>query len=163
MPNDLAVQLQQTIDHELPQLKALTSEQSAAKPAGLESWSPRQELGHLIDSASNNHIRFVRAGTEPEFHGPGYAQNAWVDIHAYQETTWSSIVDFWYQYNCFLAGLLKHIPDDKLTTVCHIGHTVPATLGFVIEDYILHMQHHLDHLLNRPIITDYPSGKAKTP
>ena len=39
---------------------------------GPDSWSPRQELGHLIDSAANNHIRFVRAATEPEFSGPGY-------------------------------------------------------------------------------------------
>jgi hypothetical protein len=31
-----------------------------------------------------------------------------------------------------------------------------VTLGFVIEDYIKHMQHHLDKILAREAVTQYP-------
>jgi hypothetical protein len=37
------------------------SEEEASKPAIAGGWSRKQILGHLIDSASNNHQRFVRA------------------------------------------------------------------------------------------------------
>jgi hypothetical protein len=160
---ELSLLLQQTIDRELPFLQALTDEQSTVKPSAGDSWSPRQELGHLIDSAVNNHVRFVRAATEPELYGPGYAQNAWVDIHGYQEMPWTAIVAFWYQYNSFLAALIRQIPDSKLNTQCHIGAGSPVLLSFVIEDYVLHMQYHVDHLLSRDAITAYPSAAVATP
>jgi hypothetical protein len=163
MPQELSEKLRQTIDRELPYLRALTDEQSVIKPASEESWSPRQELGHLIDSAVNNHVRFVRAATEPELHGPGYAQNAWVDIHAYHEMPWTTIIAFWYEYNSFLASLIQRIPADKLLTQCYIGTSNPVPLGFVIGDYVLHMQHHLDHLLSREVVTAYPAAAAATP
>jgi hypothetical protein len=163
MPQELSLRLRQTIDRELPNLQALTEAESVVKPAAADSWSPRQELGHLIDSAVNNHVRFVRAATEPELRGAGYAQNAWVDIHAYQEMPWTTIVAFWCQYNSFLVSLIQQIPADKLLTQCYIGTGSPVLLSFVIEDYILHMQHHLDHLLSREVITPYPSAAAATP
>jgi hypothetical protein len=33
-----------------------------------------------------------------------------------------------------------------------------VTLEFLIEDYVLHMQHHLDHILERNVITEYPGA-----
>lgn len=157
MPRQLSEQLRQTVARELLQLQTVDSIASTVKPAGPDSWSPREELGHLIDSAANNHQRFVRAAAGQEFRGPGYAQNAWVDLHGYQEMEWSAIVAFWSQYNNFLADLVNRIAEDKLKTLCYIGESKPVSLGFVIEDYILHMQHHLDHLLSRPVITPYPA------
>src|SRR5437660_792342 len=110
MPRELSALLRKTVDTELPILRALPETVSVVKPGGPDSWSPKQELGHLIDSAANNHIRFVRAATEPEMRGLSYAQNAWVDLHGYQEMPWTTVVDFWYQYNSFLAGLVERIP-----------------------------------------------------
>ena len=155
--------LEQTIEREYPILCAMTEEQAVVHPAGAESWSPKQELGHLIDSAANNHIRFVRAAIEPEYRGPGYAQNDWVDLHGYQEMPWQSIVDFWFQYNQFLARLIARIPESSMKTLCFIGSGAPVTLAFVIEDYVLHMQHHVDHMLGRERITAYPSASRLPP
>jgi len=159
-PNQLASFLRGTITKELPHLRAVTEDQSSVKPTGPESWSPRQELGHLVDSAANNHIRFVRASLEPEMWGPSYAQNGWVDLHGYQGKSWDGIVNFWYSYNSFLADLLEQIPESKLSTACRIGSSEPVTLRFLIEDYVLHLQHHLDHVLQRAAITQYPSAAA---
>jgi hypothetical protein len=69
-------------------------------------------------------------------------------------------VRFWHSYNTFLAELLERIPEEKLVTICKIGSYEPATLAFVIEDYVLHLQHHVDHLLQRAAITTYPSAGA---
>ena len=121
-------------------------------------WSPKEELGHLIDSAANNHIRFVRGALEAEFRGPGYAQDDWVRLHGYGDMPWETIVNVWFQYNTLLAILVKRIPEDRLATRCFIGAGPPVTLGFVIEDYILHMQHHIDQLLGREVVTQYPGA-----
>ncbi len=82
MPIELAELLQKTIDNELPKMLSITDGEAAVKHR--ESWSRKEELGHLIDSASNNHLRFVRAALEPEYHGPSYDQNRSVTLHGYQ-------------------------------------------------------------------------------
>jgi len=71
---------------------------------------------------------------------------------------WAEILDFWQRYNHFLAGLVRRIPKDRLATPCVIGNSETVTLQFLIEDYTLHMQHHLDHILQREKITQYPGA-----
>jgi hypothetical protein len=157
MPHDLSQALSALIERETAALRSFPENQAADRPSGASSWSSKEELGHLIDSAANNHVRLVRDSIEPEFHGPTYALDAIVSIHGYQEMPWSSIVAFWVQYNTFLASVIARIPDEKLTTPCLIGEGAPVSLRFLIEDYILHAQHHLDHLLRRENITRYPA------
>jgi hypothetical protein len=154
----LANLLDQTIENEVFFLRALPEHLAACTPKGPDSWSPKQELGHLIDSAANNHIRFVRGALEPEYRGSGYAQNEWVDIHGYQDMPWSAIIDVWSHYNALLVRLVARIPEASMNRNCFIGSSEPVTLAFLIGDYILHMRHHTDHLLNRPDITPYPSA-----
>ncbi len=157
MVQDLSQPLARLLQNELGVLRALPETTSQIRPAAEHSWSPKEELGHLIDSASNNHIRFVRAIIEPEFSGPSYAQNDWVRVHRYQEMPWLTIVDFWYQYNSFIATLLTQVPQEKLATVCYVGSGAGVSLEFLVDDYVLHMQHHVDHLLARKVVTPYPA------
>ena len=157
MAQDLSLLLTQTIERELPNLRAL-DEQHASPPRGPGKWSPKEELGHLIDSAANNHIRFARGAMQPEVRDPGYAQEDWVRLHGYSGMQWDSIVNFWFEYNTLLARLVGGIGPDRLTILCFIAGNKPVTLGFVIEDYILHMQHHIDQLLRRGVITQYPGA-----
>jgi hypothetical protein len=157
MAEALSFFLSQTIERELPALRALTDERaSIARAPG--KWSAKEELGHLIDSAANNHIRFVRGALDTEFRGPGYAQEDWVRLHGYSGMPWETIVSFWFDYNTFLAGLVGRIPEDRLATPCFIGTHSAVTLQFVIEDYVLHQQHHIDQLLGRESITAYPGA-----
>lgn len=149
--------LEQQVQREYAQLLAFPEDRAGVRPGGETSWSPKEELGHLIDSAANNHIRFVRASIEPEFRGPSYAQNDWVRAHRYQELEWDTIINFWLEFNAFLSVLLERIPDEKLQTPCFVGQGEAVTLQFLVEDYMLHMQHHLDHLLGRQLVTPYPA------
>jgi hypothetical protein len=100
----------------------------------------------------------VRASLEPTFRGLGYQQDEWVRLHGYHEMAWTEIVDFWKRYNEFLVGLVKRIPEERLQTLCVVGDSSPVTLQFLIEDYVAHMQHHLDHILEREKITTYPGA-----
>jgi hypothetical protein len=117
-------------------------------------------LGHLIDSAANNHVRFVRGALEGPFQGPGYAQDGWVKLHGYADMQWESIVNFWFAYNQFLVNLVGRIPEQQLAAECSIGTNDPVTLSFLIDDYMLHMQHHIDQVLRREIVTQYPSSPS---
>jgi hypothetical protein len=154
---DLAAYLQKTVAAELPQLRAVPDEATTApnRPSGV-GWSRREELGHLIDSAVNNHARIVRAALQPSYEGPGYEQDAWIAVHRYQETAWPELVLLWHAHNRVLVPLIGGLPDAKLDTPCTVGGHEPTSLGFLIDDYVLHMRHHLDQVLRRSSATPYP-------
>jgi hypothetical protein len=108
-------------------------------------WSAKQVIGHLIDSAVNNLQRIVRLNTQPELTMPGYAQNEWVSAQGYSERTWSELVTLWTAINLHLAHAMQRV--DK----AHLAHVWNAedgtiTLGYLMEDYIAHLRHHLDRL-----------------
>ena len=160
MPANLATLLRETIDRELPHLLALEETTANTNDGRPGSWTRKEELGHLIDSATNNHMRFVLAAVDGEFRGMGYAQDKWVAAHGYSELDWRFLVDLWHRFNIFLIEVVKRIPEDQMQNRCVIGWGV-QTLQFVIEDYVLHMQHHLDHVLARGVITPYPAVESR--
>ena len=56
------------------------SDDETSRPAIAGGWSRKQILGHLIDSASNNHQRFVRAMLQDEVRLPTYDQEGCVRV-----------------------------------------------------------------------------------
>jgi hypothetical protein len=106
-------------------------------------WSRRQVMGHLIDSASNNHQKFVRAMLADALAFPGYDQAGNVRVQAVQEADWELLVSLWASYNRYLAHVIGRLPEDKLDMSCTIGNGEPVTLRFVAEDYVEHLLHHL--------------------
>ena len=151
----LSIRLQNAIAAEEPLLRAISDHSAQTKPAP-GKWSKKEELGHLIDSAVNNRVRFVKATLEGHYTGPGYQQDVWVELGGYADTPWTRIINLWKMSNEALAGLVGRIPAEKLSAPCQVGNDGPVTLEFLIDDYILHMQHHLDHILSRERITAYP-------
>src|SRR3989304_6658487 len=71
----------------------------ASKKLSPDVWSKKEILGHLIDSASNNHQRFVRAAQNIASDFPTYNQNRWVAVQRYNEANWSDLVELFSQYN----------------------------------------------------------------
>jgi hypothetical protein len=112
-----------------------------------DKWSKKEILGHLIDSAANNHQRFVRASYNAAATFPEYNQNDWVRIQRYQESEWSTLVALWSAYNRHLSDVIERIPEGALFAPCNIGREQPVPLEFVIRDYLRHMRHHIGQLL----------------
>jgi hypothetical protein len=108
-------------------------------------WSAKQVIGHLIDSAVNNLQRIVRLNTQPELSMPGYAQNAWVDAQGYSERPWSELVTLWTAINLHVAHAMQRVEKAHLAHVWTVGED-KVTLGFLMEDYIEHLRHHLERL-----------------
>ena len=125
------------------------SEEQAAQQVDADRWTIKQIVGHLIDSAANNHQRFIRAQAEDPFYFPKYEQNAWVDRNHYQTASWKSLVGLWYFYNLHLSHVMEGIPEAKGATECRIGEYEPATLAWVVQDYLVHLQGHLDEIFGQ--------------
>src|SRR5688572_4185484 len=109
-----AARLRATVAASEPRLLALTDAETARRPAP-GKWSPREIIGHLIDSASNNHQRFVRAASQEDLVLPGYEQERWVELQKYQEAQWRELVSFWAAFNRHIARVMAAIPEDART------------------------------------------------
>jgi hypothetical protein len=138
----IASQLLQTVDAALVTLRS-RSDSAASRPLAPGKWSPTQVIGHLIDSAANNHQRFVRAQQAPALEFPGYEQNHWVDCQRYENCGWAELVGLWHAYNRHLAHVIGQIPEARRNVPCRIGANAPVTLGFLAWDYVVHLEHHL--------------------
>ena len=143
-----AARLLEVVEAAEPSLLAL-GDPAAGAPRGPGKWSAKQILGHLLDSASNNHQRFVRAASGEPFKGPGYAQEHWVACQHYEERPWAALVAFWIAYNRHLAHVLAHYPEQHRTVPCEIGGGPAVTLEFVARDYLGHIRHHLTQILGQ--------------
>jgi hypothetical protein len=122
------------------------SEADSNTPVLKGGWSRKQVIGHLIDSASNNHQRFVRATLQGSLEFPHYDQDGCVRVQAVQNAPWPLLVSLWTDYNLYLAHVIAHLPADKLKAHCRIGEDKPVTLRFLAEDYLTHLLHHLGQI-----------------
>ena len=120
-------------------------------------WSKKEILGHLIDSASNNHQRFVRAQFKEDLVFLGYDQDEWVRVQNYQYVNWYSLVELWKGFNFLIAHLAVEIPDEILLAErkkhnlfdiasVAIPENKPATLDYFIRDYYVHLKHHMEQI-----------------
>ncbi len=143
---DIARQIRAIIDTVEPRLSRMNHDETGFKPDPY-GWSKKESLGHLIDSAANNHQRFVRAVNNVAARFPTYDQDEWVRIQRYNEAPWSSLVALWSAYNLHLSRVIECIPEDAESSPCNIGKEKPVPLGFVVNDYLRHLRHHLKDIL----------------
>src|ERR1044072_7892394 len=146
---------QETIQNASLRLLEITDEDAGKRTE--EAWTSKQILGHLIDSAANNHQRFVRAQFTDDLAFPGYDGDQWVDAQKYDDEFWPDLIDLWRGYNLHLVRIVSIIPETVLTQQRskHPLHqiafkTVPknesTTLEYLIRDYLDHLKHHLDQI-----------------
>ena len=137
-------------------LLRLSDETAASQPPG--KWSPKEIVGHLIDSAANNHQRFVRAQFTNELICATYDQENWVSIQKYNDEPWPDLVNLWASYNQHLHHVISVMPKDTLASVREkhnldqvawkaIDRNTPTTLEYFVRDYVRHMGHHLRQIL----------------
>ena len=131
--------------NDLPdRLKRIPAARVELKPDP-SKWSPKQELGHLIDSAVNNHRRILLTQLENSPALPSY-DGDWVEVQHYQERGWNELVHLWSALNQHLLAASEAVPELAWNRTCTIGDSEPVTLKFVVDDYVDHMVHHLRHI-----------------
>jgi uncharacterized damage-inducible protein DinB len=132
-------------------LAALSEAQVSRIPApGV--WSPKQLLGHLIDSACHNHARWARMATDDHLSFPTWDQNAWMTVQDWQGRPWAEVLALWYSYNLHLARFMALLPQGAMEHRARIGTLnggEPMTLWQLLEHYVRHLGHHLTQLWER--------------
>ena len=154
-----AAALRGAIEKSTPLLEKLSDESNQRRPAP-GKWSPREIVGHLIDSASNNHQRFVRAQFQDDLVFSRYAQDAWVSAQHYQDAPWDELLELWRSFNQHIARVMEAVPTEVRLRP-RVRHNLdelawrplprdkPATLDYFMEDYVAHLQHHVNQILDR--------------
>jgi DinB superfamily len=147
----------ETILSATARLKGITDEESR-RGISTDNWTPIETLGHLVDSAANNHRRFVRAQFTDDLVFPGYEQERWVSSQKYRDESWPDLIQLWSAYNLHLLHVVSVIPENILTKAREshsldqiafnlVDKNQPATLEYLIRDYVDHLRHHLDQIL----------------
>jgi hypothetical protein len=107
-------------------------------------WSKKEVIGHLIDSAHINLLRFVRCTYEENFKLV-YEQDAYVAVQHYQDVDIKELLDLWILLNRQIIRVWENYPEDRLTARCDNSKDEPnlQTVAWLANDYVEHLMHHL--------------------
>ena len=132
--------------HVIPKKLAECSDADFASKPSPAKWSKKETLGHLIDSATNNHHRFVRAQFEDR---PMVTYNAdeWVAASRYQMMPARHLIYLWQLYNLHILELIKRMPAEVMELECRTGDESVHTLAWLFDDYVVHLEHHLRQMV----------------
>jgi len=131
----------------LPGILFRFSEAASEHRPSSERWTKKEVLGHLIDSASNNHQRFVRGQLAGGQDFSGYEQERWVGIQGYQSARWHDLIDLWRAFNTHLLHVANCMSDEGRRATCRVGGGAKVTLAGLFVDYVDHLEHHLRKML----------------
>jgi len=156
--NQFLTDFRETIVSATARLKDIPEDRSRRKDSD-DDWAPIEILGHLIDSAANNHQRFVGAQFTDDLIFPGYEQNEWVGSQRYCDESWADVIQLWSAYNLHLVHVASVVPETALTKprTRHnqdqiafnlVDKNEPATLEYLIRDYVDHLRHHLNQIFD---------------
>ena len=148
------------------QIRAIDAAEMNHKPAPTK-WSKKEILGHLVDSAYNNHQRFLRAESQGNLIFQGYDPDEWVIKNNYQNRSIEDVLQMWEITNRHLSILIRDIPKEVLqkTTTEHEFHLMamnllkegePSNLAYLMWDYLFHLEYHM-----KQIVVDYQEVNPK--
>ena len=145
---EIARNLRDTVNEATSWLNSISDDETARATAP-DKWSRKEIIGHLIDSASNNHQRFVRGQLADHYTSAHYAQNDWVSLQHYRDAEWLSLVALWREYNLHLARIIESTPDDvaQRHRIQLVDSNEAQSLGWWMSDYVGHLKHHLEQIL----------------
>ncbi len=129
-----------------------TPEEELRRKPAPNKWSKKELLGHLIDSAANNHHRFIKAQFLPSpMFVEGYAQNDWVQVQKYNEKDSQALLNLWIVYNEHIIFIMQNTPDKNLETKLNPEDAFENadTLFLLMKDYFDHLDHHFKQIFSK--------------
>ena len=146
----LASDIENAVNEACQQLRKLPEETIEARP-NPGDWSVKEIVGHLVDSASNNHQRFVRLQVADGLIFPDYSQDndAWVSIQNYQKGHWDDLLALWRYFNLHLARVIRTVNERCIYHIWVLDEDTTITLGELMIDYLRHLKDHLQQIRER--------------
>lgn len=152
------IELQNVLDDASIKLSSIPPEIASRKKTK-DKWSQKEILGHLIDSANVNYYRFIRSYSKNDLVFKTYPQDIWVDLQSYNNRDWNELINLWKSMNLHILALIQNIPENKklqLTDIHNFNEICwkvvekdeKSSLDYLIKDYIGHLKHHLNQILN---------------
>ena len=142
--NTLASDIEIAVNDAYQSLNCLSDEtiETRSNPG---EWSVKEIVGHLIDSASNNHQRFVRLQVSDGLILPDYSQDndIWVTVQSYHEAPWGELLALWRHFNLHLARVIRGVDEECIDHIWVVDEDTSITLGELMVDYLRHLKDHL--------------------
>ncbi len=139
---------------------ARVSDPEASAPLSPGKWSKKEIVGHMIDSASNNHRRFVRGVQDRGGHYPGYDQEFCVKLQRPNDVPWPVLVGLWQNYNHYLAHVIASLPAESKALPMRVSSNPETTLLWIAVDYVEHLKHHVNQVVGAKFQSAYPNTPA---
>ena len=113
-----------------------------------QSRTIKQIVGHMIDSASNNHQRMIRLQYNSMLTFPDYRQDndLWISLQNYQNEDWNNLVQLWKYYNLHMIQVIKSIDWSALNNYWYDYEMTKVTLQEMVEGYLSHLVLHLNEI-----------------
>ncbi|MGD0174548.1 MAG: DinB family protein [Anaerolineales bacterium] len=144
----IADSISQSVGNFCDRHRQLTEEVTIRKPSE-SGWTIKEIVGHLIDSAANNHQRITRLQLVAELQFPPYENEKWLAAEKWNFLGWFEILGLFQSYNLFLVHLIRNVDPGNLNHRWfgrdRFGERI-YTLEEIIVDYRTHLQEHLDQI-----------------
>jgi tRNA splicing ligase len=139
--------IRQVVSQEESFLSSLNEEMISSR-LNKQNRTIKQILGHLIDSASNNHQRMIRLQYSKNLIFPDYRQDndLWIALQDYRHADWESLIQLWKYYNLHIIQVIKSVDLTKLDNYWHDFEGEKVTLREMIEGYLSHLHLHINEI-----------------
>ena len=110
-------------------------------------WSKKEILGHLVDSAVHNLVRFteIHYVEKPYRHRP-YNQMDLVNLNQYQIMDIQDLTQLWFSINSQIIRIMKAVDEKALDYKIILSDESIIDLKFLMTDYVDHLEHHIRQL-----------------
>jgi len=112
------------------------------------TWSKKEILGHLIDSAINNIQRFTEIQfCEKPYQIRKYNPDELVKANDYQNKDVHELFQLWKQLNMHIRYIIENQTKNTLGYSIILPDNQKKDFRFLITDYINHLEHHLNQII----------------
>jgi hypothetical protein len=110
-------------------------------------WSKKEILGHLVDSAIHNLVRFTEINyLEKPYHHRPYSQTDLVDLNQYQTMDINELTQLWLSLNKQIIRIFKNVDEKALDYQIILSDQSVIDLKFLMTDYVEHLEYHINQI-----------------
>ncbi|MDY0988089.1 DinB family protein [Flavobacterium sp. CFBP9031] len=139
------LKFEQLLNENVNYIPTIQNETLDAKNPG--KWSKKEVLGHLVDSAIHNLVRFteINYSEKPYRHRP-YNQIELVNLNQYQKTDIKELTQLWFSINNQIVRIMKSVDENALDYKIILSDESVIDLRFLMTDYVEHLEHHINQI-----------------